>query len=280
MIKAVQIHYRENFDIVLEKAKKAGFNHVSIGFGDVVDALLDENYLTTFEDVKQKLEKHSLICVQTHLPYYSLLLSSDNVDDKMETAIKNCIRLSGMLGAKWVVMHPRSGADFDKKLSFKDNVRDIKNYLPIAREADILLAVENLPVFPGWPTGYHYSSDYKDLCELHDYFEGDPNLCICWDFGHAGLTKGLDHVEALKYVSSRIKCVHIHDNFKSDDDHLVPFLGENKWDELIPTFIKSGYDGAFTLEIKYCDNAGLQGYLNYSYECVTELEKIAKNVTI
>ena len=243
-----------------------------------LDGLSDENYRKTLADIEQKLDKYGITCIQTHLPYYSLLLSLDKVDEKIETAIKNCIRLSGKLGAKWVVMHPHSGVDFDKKQSLQDNIRDIKNYLPLAREANIMLAVENLPVFPGWSTGYHYSSDYKDLCELHDYFNNDPNLCVCWDFGHAGLTKGLDHIEALKYVGNRIKCVHMHDNFKSEDDHLVPFLGENNWHELIPALMSGGYNGSFTLEINYCDNQGLQGYLNYSYENICILEKISESI--
>lgn len=275
MIKTIQLHYNEGFERALQAAAQAGYTHVSVGFGDIIEELQKNKLSATVCDVKEKLKKHGLICVQTHLPYYSLVLSSDNVDEKTEEAIKGCILLSGEIGARWAVMHPRSGRDFDKKQSFEDNVRDINSYLPIAKQAGTILAVENLPVFPGWATGYHFSSDYKDLCELHDYFGGDKNLCVCWDFGHAHLTK-FDHAEALKYVGSRIKCVHMHDNFGYEDDHNIPLVGNCDWHSVIPALMSSGYSGAFTLEARYCDNEGLAGYMRYSHECVSILEKIAE----
>lgn len=275
IMKAMQIQYDKTFERALSAARNAGYKYVSVGFGNNIAELQDDAFDKTVAELIEKTKQYGLCCIQTHLPYYSLVVSSDNVDERMETAIKNCIRLSGKIGAKWCVMHPRSGKDFDKKQSFEDNVRDISNYLPKAEESGVMLAIENLPVFPGWPTGYHYSSDYKDLCTLHDYFGADESLCVCWDFGHADLTK-FDHIEAIKYVGSRIKCVHIHDNFGYEDDHNIPLVGKCDWNALIPALMSTGYDGAFTLETRYCDNEGLDGFMKYSFECVSILEKTAQ----
>ena len=107
--------------------KKAGFKYVSMGFGSSKADFIRDDWEDFVEHITNRLEENGLSCVQTHLPYYDLLLSSEILDDEMELAIKRCIRASAMLGAKVCVYHPRSSLtrDFSVKASLADNIKVI-----------------------------------------------------------------------------------------------------------------------------------------------------------
>ena len=280
MIKAIQIqNVQPGMDLpmerALEAAAKAGFKYVSMGFGSSL-AFFEDNWEETTSYIKAVLDKNGLECVQTHLPYYHLLISAEELDDKMENAIKRCIKASAFLGAKWCVYHPRSAVSkkYDSDAAHEINMKVISGYAEVAKEAGISVALENLPVFPGMPTDYFYTSKYEDLARLHDELN-HPNISVCWDFGHAHLTK-FDHVEALEYMGDRIKCTHIHNNGRFDDDHYPPSLGNMDLKAVFGAFAKTGYDGPLTLEVVYNDDETLGSYFKHCYDCVCMIERIMK----
>lgn len=46
-----------------------------------------------------------------------------------------------------------------------------------------------------------------------------PNLKICLDTGHANLCSDIPHAEWIKRYGKRLAHVHVHNNFKTNDDH-------------------------------------------------------------
>ena len=86
MIKAIQIQHDDALEHALQSASKAGFEHISMGFGSS-KLFHEDNFETELERIKQLLNKNGLKCIQTHLPYYHLLISAEELDDTMETAI-------------------------------------------------------------------------------------------------------------------------------------------------------------------------------------------------
>ena len=50
-------------------------------------------------------------------------------------------------------------------------------------------------------------------------------------------------------MGSRIKMLHIHDNFRNDDTHVVPFGGNIPWEQVMCALKDVGYSGAFNYEI-------------------------------
>ncbi len=271
MIKVFQVQHDGSMERAFEYVAKAGFKYVSLGFGST-KAFHSDGWETVAPYIKKKLEENGLTCVQTHLPYYDLRISSEILDDEMETAIKRCIIASAELGAKVCVYHPRSAVskNYSSSVSLEDNKKVISGYNEVAKEAGIGLALENLPIFPDIHHMRFYTSDPEDLCELVDSFN-DDNISICWDFGHAHLTK-IDHVQALKMVGKRLSCTHIHNNRQIDDDHYPPSLGTMKWDELMPVLTEIGYEGPLTLEVVYPDNSTLESYVAHCYSCAEYLE--------
>lgn len=271
MIKAIQIQYDESMEELFEYASKAGFKYVSLGFGSSKEFHKD-NWKEIVNKIKNWLEKSNLVCVQTHLPYYDLRISSEILDDNMELGIKNCIRASAMLGAKVCVYHPRSAVskNYSAKVALDDNKKVILGYNEVAKEVGIGLALENLPIFPDIHYMRFYTSDPADLCELVDSFK-DENISICWDFGHAHLTK-IDHVQALRDVGKRLSCTHIHNNTQLDDDHYPPSMGTMKWNELMPVLNEIGYEGPLTLEVIYPKDTTTESYISHCYSCAEYLE--------
>ena len=277
MIKAIQIQHDEPFEEVLRYAKAAGFRYVALGFGSS-RIFHEDSWEKEIEKIISLLDENRLLCVQTHLPYYNLKIDSSIVDPKFEEAIKRCIRATSILGAKCAAMHLRSAfdRDFSTTLAREDNRRAIENYLPAALDSGVVIALENLPIFP-WDTSWRfYSWDYEELISFADSFKSD-NVKICWDFGHAHLT-GIDQRRALSLIGDKLVCTHIHDNFGNDDHHLIPGIGTVKWEEIMPTLNDIGYQGPLTLELEYKNIPDIKSYINHSYFALEYLEKLVGGV--
>ncbi len=272
MKKAIQLQ-EHDADIMMEYAEKAGYEYISLGFGSS-KIFHEDNWENRISELSAAMDKYHLKCVQTHLPYYDLRIDSSIIDEDMEEAIRRCIKATAMLGAKWTAMHLRSAYDhnFSESRAYSDNCRCIEDYLTVARKAGAGIALENLPIFPGAPQWHFYSSHYEDICAIADKYKGD-NMGICWDFGHAHIT-GLDGVQALEYVGDRLRITHIHDNFDKDDNHIIPTLGTDNWERLMPVLKKIGYTGPLTLEIDYKINPVTESFTACSYKAVEYLEKL------
>ena len=75
---------------------------------------------------------------------------------------------------------------------------------------------------------------------------------------------------------NKIFTIHLHDNDKSDDLHLLPFEGTIDWNELTNNLKNANYNGPITLESCY-----RYGYLNMSIEEFYKLSlKKAKQIKI
>jgi sugar phosphate isomerase/epimerase len=70
---------------------------------------------------------------------------------------------------------------------------------------------------------------------------------ICLDLGHAHLDG--DVVDAIETVSEHLLAVHVHDNHRRGDEHLLPFNGSIDWAASLTALQKVGYDGTMMLEI-------------------------------
>ncbi len=95
-----------------------------------------------------------------------------------------------------------------------------------------------------------YCATVEELADLVDTLHKTyDNVGICWDFGHANLVYS-NQVPCLNYLASRIKVTHVHDNMGLEDEHRAPFLGNVKWDKIMPALAHCGYEGNFSFEGK------------------------------
>ncbi len=87
----------------------------------------------------------------------------------------------------------------------------------------------------------------------------DDNVGICFDVGHChAYFNDKFNYELFK---DRYFAVHIHDNDKSGDLHLLPFDGTIDWNNALSKLKENNYDGPITLELCY-----RYDYLNQSID--------------
>lgn len=72
---------------------------------------------------------------------------------------------------------------------------------------------------------------------------------LCFDTGHANISENGSLAGAFERNVSRIIHIHFHDNFGSDDLHLLPGKGNIDFRALFHTVEKSGYNDMVELEV-------------------------------
>lgn len=277
---AIQIGYDELFEKKCRFAHEGGFKAIAVNYTKVLGKTEYEWEKIT-EDIQRILDENKLECVQSHPYYYDLLVSSELMQDEYEFAIKQAIKSSGQLGAKWCALHPRSSitSGFATSVSFRDNKKAFSDYLEYAHKYNTGLAAENLPIFPGLiPAMPFYSYNYDDLIDFVDSFN-DDRVGICWDFGHAFLVN-VDMGVAIRAMGNRLKCTHVHNNHRKDDTHNTPEQGYIEWDVPMKALSEIGYNGPLTAEV-HCphnDDDLLKSFARHNYCCLAYLEKLTKQV--
>lgn len=142
-----------------------------------------------------------------------------------------------------VVMHltSKSKAPMYSEVGL-DRIRQITEY---AKKSDMKVAFENTKI-----KGY-----------LEYVLENikDDNVGICFDAGH--YHAHFNDEFNFDFFKNRIFAIHLHDNDKSDDLHLMPFDGTIDWKYVMKKLEECNYDGTITMELCY-----RYDYLNFSLD--------------
>ena len=173
-------------------------------------------------------------------------------DDKLEEHLElteEVLKLAGILGIRWVVLHPGSAsvAEDDDALEYvrRRNLEVFRRLSDVAEEAGVGIALENMNdgERPGRRT---FGSTPPELLWLVGNL--GPGTGICWDTGHAHLQR-LDQRRALRALGKHLVATHIADNDGSGDQHLFPFEGKVDWKGVMEGLKDVGYSGPFNLEV-------------------------------
>lgn len=122
-------------------------------------------------------------------------------------------------------------------------IKRIQKILDYAKKLNIKIAFENTKIF-----GY--------LEYLFEHIKND-NAGICFDAGHCHCH--FDDKFSWEMFENKIFALHLHDNDKSSDSHLLPFDGTINWEEYQGCIKQANYNGYVILESCYKDD-----YLNMS----------------
>ena len=113
-------------------------------------------------------------------------------------------------------MHATNGSPIN--FACKPNKHGIVNMtkvLKVAEKLGVVIALENTD---------NYSQ--KHMNYLFRKIKS-PNLKFCYDVGHHHIYNR--KVDLLKKFGHRLVALHLHDNDKSKDQHLLPFDGTIDW---------------------------------------------------
>ena len=158
-----------------------------------------------------------------------------------------------------VVMHLTSKSEAPKynKIGL-ERLQEIVDY---AQSLNIKVAFENTKI-----KGY---LDY--VIENID----NENVGICFDSGHYHVHFD-DDLDFFKF-KNRIFAVHLHDNDKSDDLHLIPFDGTLNWESVVKNLKDSNYNGPITMELCYRYDyleIGIENFYKKGYEVGEKLKEM------
>ena len=233
---------------ILDSIKEAGFKNVFIHLeGNEYNEHNWANYI-------EYMNKIGLEIIFAHLSYKGInSIWEENAEGEklVEKYIKD-IEICKNYNISMVVMHLTSGknAPMYNEIGLS-RLYKIVNY---AKDKNIKIAFENTKI-----KGY--------LEYIIDNIK-ESNVGICYDSGHCHLHFN-DEFKFDKF-KNKIFAVHLHDNDKSDDLHLMPFDGTIDWKETMYNLKKENFDGYITLESVY----------RYNYLKLTPLEFYKKSYDI
>ena len=231
----------ENVNIIqtIESVKNAGFKNVFVQWYDK-----DWEH-SQIEQVKM-CKKLGLNIIFAHLGYQNInsIWEEGKIGDKEVERYKKDIKNCHENGIPMVVMHltQKDKAPMYGEVGL-NRIRKITEY---AKEMNMKVAFENTKI-----KGY--------LEYVLDNIK-DDNVGICFDAGHYHVH--FDDEFNFELFKNRIFAVHLHDNDKSDDLHLLPFDGTIDWEYVINKLKNCNYNGPITMELSY-----RYDYLNMSLDC-------------
>lgn len=139
-------------------------------------------------------------------------------------------------------------------------IKRLQIIVDYAEKLNINIAFENTKIF-----GY--------LEYVFDRIK-NKNIGVCYDSGHDHCY--FDDKFNWGKFKNKILAVHLHDNNKSDDLHLLPFEGTINWEELVKNLKMANYDGPVTLESCYSSlyqNFSVEDFYKKSYELAKQVSK-------
>lgn len=238
----------------INSIKNAGFKNVFVQW-------YDEIWKYTQNEQVKLCKELGFNIIFAHLGYQNINsiweegIEGDNLVERYKKDIKDCYKN----GIPMVVMHltSKEKAPMYGKVGLK-RIRKIVEY---AKELNVKVAFENTKI-----KGY-----------LEYVLENikDDNVGICFDAGHYHVH--FNDEFNFDFFKDRIFAVHLHDNDKSDDLHLLPFDGTMDWKYVIKKLKECNYNGFITMELCYRYdylNMSLDEFYKVGYERGMELSKI------
>lgn len=228
---AIGIRYNKKKENVIEtiySIKKAGFNNVFVQW-------YDEEWKVSQEEQVKLCKKLGLNVIFAHLGYQNInCIWKEGIEgEKLVERYKNDIKECKKNNIPMVVMHLTR----EKVAPMYNEIglNRIRKIVECAKEIDVKIAFENTKI--------------KGYLEYILENISEENVGICFDSGHnhAHFNDEFD----FDFFKDRIFAVHLHDNDKTEDMHLLPFDGTINWESIVAKLKECNYKGPITLELKY-----------------------------
>ena len=214
--------------------KEAGFDGIDLSMFYMMyhsDPLGGDQYADYVKELRAYADSLSIGFEQGHSPFPSYDAANASYTERIVPYIQRSIEIAGMLGIKYLVIHPISPVQKPQDADLKQfNISFYRSLLPYAKEYGVTVC-----------------SLGKDLADYVDALDS-PYIAACLDLGHCGLV-GEDAAEAIRALGrDRLKALHVHDNNFRADQHLLPYLGQMNWESITSALKEIRYTGNLTFE--------------------------------
>lgn len=234
------------------------FDGADYYLNDMIDPACSYNtgdWVSQAECFKSTFEAAGVPIVQTHAPFrFKGWDDPATYEEFIYPAIVRSVKISAVMGAKCVVVHPLHYWRYDgnEQEIFERNMDFYKSLIPVCKEYNIKVGIENMFQRDKLRGNYivrDVCSDATEFCRYIDSLNSEY-MVACLDVGHVGLPHG--HMEAWDYIRilghDRLQALHIHDNDYLNDQHRVPYSGKIDWNNVTKALGEIDYTGDFTYE--------------------------------
>ncbi len=251
MKKNIYLEFGGTYDLLTRLAliKKQGFNGIFIWQDE------DEKRIA---EVVKNARQINLEIETMHLRFEGcnhLWLDDEQGQNYVKQIIRG-VELAYMHQIPTVIMH--TVAKLIHPPTAVIGLERIKTILELCQKYKINLAIENI----------------RELSYIDYVFDNiySPYLKMCLDFGHTNcFTYKINQVDFNKYAPYII-CLHIHDNWGENDDHLLPFEGEIDFEYIAKSLKKIFYQGPLTSEAQKNLNESDELFLSKAYNALVKIE--------
>ena len=229
---------------VLESADflaDVGFDAIDVNFGASIypepeahDNLIDgDDWKKNLDALLDKCRQRDLKIRMTHLPFRFKYRDESHPDFPFNyTMTCRALEASEYIGAEWAVMHVTE---------VEDTVKYVRKLFADSKISRLGIAIENIFKFP-----------MENVIEACDILTAEGyKVGACLDLGHAHINGWYEYdvADAIRMVGKRIKVIHVHDNFRSDDHHIEPYRGTIDWPGVMKALKEVGFEGDLNYEM-------------------------------
>ena len=226
--------------------KRMGFDAVDfhMPFLSLVGDRWEEVVTTAAQDAQAQGMRYE-IC---HLPFTNFEFMTEDKLAAFNAFVHQSIDAAAILGVDYAVLHPNTYTiplkNFRRQEAYDAVMAHLSPFVEHASKVGVNIVVENMRVVHKSVMVHRYGDSPDEICEIADSL----GVGICWDFGHANID-GLKQSEALAHVGSRVKVLHVNDNFGEEDIHIPPFCGNVDWKDAMQGLKNIGFNGLLNYEV-------------------------------
>ena len=237
----------------IKLAARIGFDALDMNMCDLAETSWEREFSEEkFQDTCRKMHKtaaqQGIFFNQAHAPFPAYIFGDDQYNRKIRERIVRSIKITALLGAKLIVIHPiECPMGVDQK---QFNMEFYNSLIPYCEAYGVKIALENL-----WRYNHEAECAEKSVCsnaeELAEYYEALPKeyFAVCLDVGHCEILGERAEDAIRKLGKDRLHALHIHDNDRKLDLHTIPYQGKLDWDAIMHSLFEIGYAGEFTYEV-------------------------------
>lgn len=242
--------YRDNIPSEhLKLFEPTGFKCLDYSFYNVIypgsPFIADgDNWKREIYDARETAEKLNMTFVQAHSPDGEHFIHGE-ARDVLILATKRSIEACAILGIPSTVIHAAQLKDPDATPTefIKKNIEFYEEFYDTAEKFGINILIEN-SCEQNAP--FYYLRTGREMKEFLS-IANHPLMHACWDTGHAHMRK-MNQYQSIIDLGNELYGVHIQDNYGDKDSHIMPFMGNANFDQVLQGLIDIGYKGAFTFE--------------------------------
>lgn len=219
---------------------------------DQMTDLAVDNWKDVIYEMRNLAEKLGIRFNQAHGLIFNYFENSEKTE-YLKMMAHRVMEACHLLGISRIIYHPEVPAGLREAKDIEGCRIANASFLVCEAEKaaayNLDIAVENMFITKRTDgTEYwRYCSSPEELIDLVNTINR-PNVCVCMDVGHAHIMKE-NLGDSISQYGSLLQALHIADNDRSSDQHLMPFHGSIDWKNLMRGLAINHYAGEFTYEI-------------------------------